>query len=223
MIPRILGSVLRGQTNDALAAPFIAGRRIGSKHGPWLFSCAALSITVGLTILVSSMVGGVLSNGLSGWASTVSLSDLLVRFFGPVLITATLFMLRVLTVRWTFATRQIPLGAAGAGNIVAAAWHVYGAFWVIMFALALVPGIIVGTLQLVVGSLLAVVVVIVAEILIYAGIARAVPAGKPDPLIPHALLTLVWAVFIGAASVVLGTIAAAALINSLLSNLGGLF
>lgn len=218
MIPKILSSIRRGETNEALALPFTAGRQIGSKHGPWLFSCAALSVIVGLTVLLNAVVSGLFSDG-----PNASAPGLLLRFFGPALLTAALFMLRVLTVRWTFATRQIPLGAAGAGNIVATAWHVYGAFWAVMLPLSLLPGIVFGLLQLVVGGVLVVVVVIVAEILIYAGIARAVPAGKPDPLIPHALLTLVWSLLIGVALTISGIIAAAAVIDYLFSSLGGFF
>lgn len=223
MIPKILESIRRGETNEALAAPFAAGRQINSKHGPWLFSCAALSLAVGLTITLGKIATGMFGMGISEWASTVSAPGLLLRFFGSALLTAALFMLRVLTVRWTFATRQIPLGAAGAGNIVATAWHAYGAFWAVMLPLALLPGITSSVLQLMVGGLLAVVVVIVAETLIYAGIARAVPAGKPDPLIPHALLTLVWALLFGIVLGIIGLIAAAMVFDAFMSSFGGFF
>ena len=191
----VLAAVWRGEPGQAMG--WAAHRRFWL----WVFGVnavvGALAWTTVLPLVsrTSSMVGRAVL-GLDGSVSRpqVSWSQLVLVGVAGLVVTFVVQVLRVVAVRLTFAVREVPVRLAHATLPVATGATVLSVVYLVAFVVGLVP---VGSPWFVVAAAaLAAVPALTAETLVFVAVERTVPTPK-SLLVPHATLTVAWAVAAG--------------------------
>lgn len=205
---RVLLGVWHGRTVEALGVAETSAAVTGGPSRYWVATAATWAALAGMTAatyLVKSTNATVsaVDSLMSGLTLGLGSSPAYDRFhlgFGHWLviwlvcavIAFACLTLRAVTLHWTFAVRGAAVPFVAGANIVAAAYTLQVPVLALAFLITLVlPAGAGSTLLLILLSVVAWIPGFVAEGVLYIGLNRTVRFTK-SPLVPHAVMTLVW-------------------------------
>lgn len=222
----VLG-VWHGRTVEALGMAETSAAVTGGPSRYWLSTAGAWAALAGMTVATYliksanatvSALDSVMSGITLGLGTPVA--DRFHLGFGhwlgvwllATVIAFACLALRAATVRWTFAVRGASVPFLTGANIVAAAYTLQIPVIALAFLITLVlPAGAGSTILLVLLGLAGWIPGVVAEGLIYIGLNRTVRFTK-SPLVPHAVMTLVW----GALCTLVGIVAETVVLSAIL-------
>lgn len=183
-----LKAIWKGDTADAVQQP----ARAGVGHVQWITAFGANAVVAALVMVVTMFIQSLaVRRSLGEFGSLIggpSFGSYVFTFFIIFLVTASWYVIRVLTIKWTLMTRPGPSSFLDAARLVSVNAFVHAAILAPSLVLALMPGgfgVVVKTL----AALPFLAIAIVAELILYVGVNQTLRPAR-SVMVPYALLAV---------------------------------